>query len=312
MYYSVRDVPLPKDGRITDIAGYRLERSARLADAIADFEDRIGAPVYVVTLPSIGAPKSGVKPYATRLFNEWGIGFDGSQRGVLVLIVKDVRRIEIEVGTRLNSVVSHAWTPRMIERDVTPELKEGNYARGVEKAVRRLAARIENGGRNGLPEDWWRSPGFWMSTGKTGEAEDALVALAVGMGVSAFGVVSGGTSILESRRDRTCNSCGGVVTQGAMGCASNVLHPPNLKGQPAHVQEARMHDMPEAIRRVGRWRITKQPTYFSAGRRERTLHCHKCGAISTKAKSIPRLVETSSDTDGGGYSDGGGGGGGDF
>merc|ERR1719453_1127907 len=139
-YRDVRDVPQPTadGGRITDLAGYGLQRSAGLAAALDDFEARIDAPVYVVTLPSIGAPKSGVKAFATKLFNEWRIGFEGTQKGVLVLIVKDVRRIEVEVASCLNGVVSHSYTTRMLANDVTPILKEGDYARGVRRAVERL------------------------------------------------------------------------------------------------------------------------------------------------------------------------------
>lgn len=272
-----------------DLAGYGLERSAGLADAILDFESRVDAPVYVVTLPSIGAPKSAVKNYAMRLFNEWRIGFDGSQQGVLIIIVKDVRRIEIEVGQRLNAVVSHSWTPRMIENDVTPRLKEGNYPGGVEKAVRRLAARIENNGQSGLPDDWYMSPRFWVSAGKTIEAEDALKTLGIGVGVVSFATAQGVIAYRQERWDRTCESCGSVVTQ-----------------------------VSKTQRRVGEWKTVKHATEQSSGKRVRTLRCHKCGAITEKVRIIPRIIPASErhagggGYDGGGYSDGGGGGGGDF
>ena len=120
-----RAVPRPsEDGRILDKAGYNLERSYALTRAIRDFESRINAPVYVVTLPSIGRPKSGVKDFATRLFNAWEIGRGGTQKGVLVLIVRDVRRVEVEVGKTLNGVVSHSWTTRMLANEVLPTLRE--------------------------------------------------------------------------------------------------------------------------------------------------------------------------------------------
>jgi uncharacterized membrane protein YgcG len=277
VYRNVQDVPRLTDGRIVDLAGYKLQNSADVEAAINDFEASVHAPVYVVTLPSIGRPKSEVKAFATRLFNEWRIGSQGTTKGVLVLIVQDVRRIEVEVGQRLNGVVSHSWTTRMLANDVTPLLKEGKHPRGVEKGIKRLAARIANYGNAGMPKNWYRSPGYWVTSGKTEEAEDAVKALAYGYGGSALAIGYGGVAMAENRRMRTCDACGGVVTQKYL---------------------------------IGRWREIWPATYESTGRRERFLQCHKCGATSTKVQIIPRLSDT--DSDSGSCSDGGGGGGGDF
>ena len=321
LYSSVRAVPRPsEDGRILDKAGYNLERSYALTSAIRDFESRINAPVYVVTLPSIGRPKSGVKDFATRLFNAWEIGRGGTQKGVLVLIVRDVRRVEVEVGKTLNGVVSHSWTTRMLANEVLPTLREGEYARGLEKAVERLAARIENNGGNGLPNDWYRSPSFWMAPGKTMEADDALRALGYGGGGSVLAMGYAVGAAKASRRGRTCDTCGSVVKQGEVvlggGCGDDdyvqkILTELNpwLNGT---ISSNRNNDV--TYKRVGRWRTVREATYEQQGLRERTLRCHKCGEVSRKVQIIPRLVETSSssDADGGGCSDGGGGGGGDF
>ena len=315
VYRSVREVPRPKDGRITDLAGYGLERSSGLANAIREFERQVKAPVYVVTLPSIGAPKSGVKNYATRLFNEWSIGNRGTQKGVLVLIVKDVRRVEVEVGNRLNSIVSRSWTTRMLENSVLPTLKDGAYASGIERAVGRLAARIENGNKP-LPKNWYRSPGYWASSGKTEEAVDALTALAVGAGGSVLAIGAGANAIASNRRDRTCDACGGVVIQEVLNedPVGRDLTADNFEAlglDPALSLSFKPTTAP-TIKRVGKWRTIVSPTYGSQGRRERTLRCHKCGAVSTKVQIIPRLMDTSSDSGSDGSSDGGGGGGGDF
>lgn len=296
-YTSEREVPQPTVGHITDLAGYGLERSPGLANAIRDFEQRVKSPVYVVTLPSIGAPKSAVKNYATRLFNEWNIGSRGTQKGVLVLIVKDVRRVEVEVGKRLNSIVSHSWTPRMLANDVLPKLKSGAYASGVEIAIGRLAMRIEDG-NSALPRDLYRS-------------EDARTALAVGVG----GCVLAIHAIASDRLDRTCDMCGSVIKQGVVKeDADSKLTGENFQmlGLDPLLSQSSKTTSITTNYHIGKW-VTVQPaTYGREGRRERVLRCHKCGAVSKKVRIIPRLVETSETSDNDGSSDGGGGGGGDF
>ena len=137
---------------------------------------------------------------------------------------------------------------------------------------------------------WYRSPSFWASPTKTAEAEDALSALAVGVGGSVLAIGGAANAYVNDRRGRTCDACGSVV-KGVI----------DLAGL----------DKTWKANRVGKWKTLRSATYSSEGRRERTLRCHKCGAFSKKVQVIPRLVDTSS-SDGGGYSDGGGGGGGDF
>ena len=58
------------------------------------------AEVAVVTLPNVlGEPK----PFATRLFNYWGVGDPVLNNGVLVLIVPGQRRVEVEIGDGLDA-----------------------------------------------------------------------------------------------------------------------------------------------------------------------------------------------------------------
>lgn len=316
VYSSVQQVPRPTGGYIADLAGYKLESSTGLVHAIREFERLVKAPVYVVTLPSIGVPKSGVKHYATRLFNEWKIGSRGTQKGVLVLIVKDVRRIEIEVGRHLNSIVSRSWTTHMLERDVLPWLREGAYAGGIERAISRLSVRIHHGGTP-LPISWYRSPGFWMSPLKTEEAEDALTALTYGVGVSLLAIGYGTNAIASNRRGRTCDACGSVVIQGVVseGPPGHNLTTDNFRALGLDPALSLSHKLTirHRLDRIGKWRTVLYPSYERQGRRERKLHCHKCGAVSTKVRIIPRLVDISSSDSGSDCSsDGGGGGGGDF
>merc|ERR1719440_2700547 len=96
---------------------------------IREAEKETGTEMVVVTLPSIGSQTP--KKFATALFNEWGIGRAEPNNGVLVLVVKDARRIEVEVGDGLVNKFSHSWTDKMLEENVLPASKAGAYSRGV-------------------------------------------------------------------------------------------------------------------------------------------------------------------------------------
>ena len=54
-------------------------------------------------------PGKSPKRVATDLFNYWGIGSMQRENGVLVLVVKNAKRVEIEVGLALNRDFVRPW-----------------------------------------------------------------------------------------------------------------------------------------------------------------------------------------------------------
>ena len=169
-------------GAVTDRSGYFTVRQVRAAERLS------GAQFCVVTVPSIGGrnPKS----FATDAYNYWRIGRGQRASGVLVLIVRDVRRVEIAVGRQLNGVISHRWTEQMLGRNVLPHLKQGRVEEGTIRAIRAIAARLDARGMDG-PED----------------ALNILLVLVTPTCYAGFF----GYEAYKSRRDRTCATCGKVV-----------------------------------------------------------------------------------------------------
>jgi len=71
---------------------------------------KTGAAVVVATVPST----KGEDPdeYANRLYEAWGIGRKGDDRGVLVFLALEERRIRIETGYGLEAFSrTVSWAP---------------------------------------------------------------------------------------------------------------------------------------------------------------------------------------------------------
>jgi len=144
----VQDVPRPwragarhEGGRITDSA--RLldsESVTAIMQTIRQAESETGTEIMMVTLPSIGG--TSPKRFATELFNEWHIGREEPNNGVLVLVVKDARRIEVEVGDGVVDKFSRSWTEQMLEDKVLPSFKTGRYSTGLIRCVDACASRL--------------------------------------------------------------------------------------------------------------------------------------------------------------------------
>lgn len=148
LFTSVEEVPRPwakgeraKGSKIADLANLiDAEGRSDIMHTIRDAQRATGTEIVVVTVPSIG--EQSPKRFATSLFNNWGIGRASTNNGVLVLVVKDVRRIEVEVGTGAKSRLSTSWTTSMLSDRVLPLFKEGRYSKGLERCVAACGARL--------------------------------------------------------------------------------------------------------------------------------------------------------------------------
>lgn len=121
-------------------------------------EERI--PVYVVTIRSLadfGASAMGIEGYATALFDEWGIGFQNRNNGMLLLVSLGDRKARIEFGADWDH--RHDAAARdVMDGLIVPRFKSGEYSAGILDGVRGMEAMAR--GLN-LPKPkapWWFLP----------------------------------------------------------------------------------------------------------------------------------------------------------
>jgi uncharacterized protein len=75
-----------------------------------------------------------IEPFATGLFNQWGIGDAKRNDGVLVLVAADDRKMRIELGAGF----SRSWDARMqrvIDTGFLPHFRNDAYQTGIETGV---------------------------------------------------------------------------------------------------------------------------------------------------------------------------------
>ncbi len=64
---------------------------------------------------------------------KWGIGQDGKDNGILILLAKDDRRIAINTGYGVEHLLTDAMSKRIIERDIIPFFKQNDYYGGLNR-----------------------------------------------------------------------------------------------------------------------------------------------------------------------------------
>lgn len=143
--FAVPDKDVPYlTGRITDNA-YLLspETHRLLADSLRAHEMRTTNQVVILTIPAIGG--ESIEEYSNRVFNEWKLGQQGKDNGVLIIVVPEERRMRIEVGYGLEGILTDLTSSRIIQFVMTPKFRDGDYEGGIIDGVLAVIDILEGG-----------------------------------------------------------------------------------------------------------------------------------------------------------------------
>ncbi|WP_138203784.1 TPM domain-containing protein [Haloimpatiens lingqiaonensis] len=139
--YAV-DYPKPTEYKyVNDYANIiKKEELETIVSIGKELEDKTGAQAVIVTIKSL--EDNDLDDYANKLFRKWGIGQEGKNNGLLILIAKDDRKWKVEVGTGLEGAVTDIQSRRIVDEYFTPEAKKGNYGKGLKYSYSALADKI--------------------------------------------------------------------------------------------------------------------------------------------------------------------------
>jgi uncharacterized protein len=145
----------PLRSRVTDLTGtLDSAQVAALEQKLAAFEQRKGAQVAVLMV-STTRPEA-IEQFGIRVAEAWKLGRKGIDDGALLLVAKDDRALRIEVGYGLEGVLPDAIARRIIDEDIVPRFRGGDFYGGIDAGVSRMLAVIDG---EPLPEPRATPPG---------------------------------------------------------------------------------------------------------------------------------------------------------
>lgn len=121
-------------GRVNDYAQILSEDVKELlSERLKEHEDRTTNQVVVLTLPSLQG--ESIDDYSNRVFNEWKLGQEGQDNGILIVVVPDERSMRIEVGYGLEGAVPDITAGRVIREIMAPRFRDGDFDGGVSEGA---------------------------------------------------------------------------------------------------------------------------------------------------------------------------------
>lgn len=126
---------VPKTPRLVNDLGNMLEpyEEEQLETKLEDFEKQTTNEVTIVTVDTLGGLE--VSQFANELGRKWNIGKQDRKNGVLVLVSKTDRKLNISPGYGLSGVLPDVICGRIIRNYITPSFKQGNYFQGLDEGV---------------------------------------------------------------------------------------------------------------------------------------------------------------------------------
>ncbi len=148
--YTINDVP---NVHLQDRNAYVSDPEQQLAiedietinTELRFFEDSLGVQCAVIVVPEIDTEPS---EFALDLFNKWGVGYKGTDRGLLILLVygggEGNRDIHMTTGYGLEGDLPDALCKHIQIEAMLPLLKEERFGEGLLAGVQETRRLLEN------------------------------------------------------------------------------------------------------------------------------------------------------------------------
>ncbi|ASK33183.1 TPM domain-containing protein [Alloalcanivorax mobilis] len=128
-------------GRVVDNADLLNPAQEQALDTrLAEAEATTSNQLVVLTVPDLQG--YDIADYGYQLGRAWGIGQKGRDNGVVLIVAPAERQVRIEVGYGLEGALTDALSSVIIQNDIRPAFRAGDYATGIERGVNSILAAI--------------------------------------------------------------------------------------------------------------------------------------------------------------------------
>ncbi len=122
----------------------------QLEQKLVALDDSTSNQISVVLVKTVG--DYDINEYALELGRKWGIGGKGKNNGVILLIAIGDRKMSIQTGYGLEGALPDVYTKRIIENDIKPFFKTGDYYAGIDAGTNSIISVIKGEYKNDNPK----------------------------------------------------------------------------------------------------------------------------------------------------------------
>ncbi|EOQ95626.1 PF04536 family protein [Leptospira wolbachii serovar Codice str. CDC] len=138
---------------------------------LKDQESKTSNQIAVLVVPSLDGEV--LEEYSIKVAEEWKLGQKKKDNGVLLLIALNDRKLRIEVGYGLEGSLTDVLCHHIIEKEMKPYFKKGDFESGIQNGVNAIIDAI-NGSYSAPPPEDYSHLGPLSFLGEISEGQDEI------------------------------------------------------------------------------------------------------------------------------------------
>jgi len=135
--------PAPKHWFNDEAGVVSPEVAARLNQELKEYEKATSNQIVVAIYPKMLSPSS-IEDYTVRVAEAWGVGQKGRDNGAVLFVFIQDRKVYIQVGYGLEGVLTDYLCHQIIQNEIIPAFKKGDYSEGIVKGTHALMAAAKD------------------------------------------------------------------------------------------------------------------------------------------------------------------------
>ena len=161
------------------------DQQAALERKLVAFDDSTSTQIAVIIVSTLEG--NDISDYALKIGRSWGIGGKEYNNGVVFLIAKDDRKMNISTGYGVEGALPDITAKHIIEDEVKPNFKGNDYYRGIDEGTNAIIKAVKGEYNTARKKDK-------NTSGKI------VIVLVIILVILSMGVGGGGGGSMMSRR----------------------------------------------------------------------------------------------------------------
>ncbi|WP_412467395.1 TPM domain-containing protein [Pedobacter sp. KLB.chiD] len=133
------------------------DQKQALENKLVTFNDSSSTQIAIAILKSVG--DYDINEYAVALGRKWGVGQSGKNNGIMIVVSVGDRKISIQTGYGLEGALPDIYAKRIIDNDIKPNFRAGNYYAGLDEATTSIIKYTRGEYKNDNPKTSSRKGG---------------------------------------------------------------------------------------------------------------------------------------------------------
>lgn len=146
-----QDFPAKPTKLVNDYTGtLSAAQLQSLEQKLVAFDDSTSTQIAIAVIKSVG--DYDINEYALGLGRKWGVGNAAKNNGIMIVVALGDRKISIQTGYGVEGVLPDIYAKRIIENEIKPYFKTGNYYQGLDAGTDAIIKYTKGEYKNDKPK----------------------------------------------------------------------------------------------------------------------------------------------------------------